>query len=316
MGRTRQGSIVRAAVMRYDARVARSMLGSNGRLLVLGTTAWLGMLACPTSPPVEDGNGSEDAGSTTTDDDTGPGMTGSASTNAASTGTTASSADDTSTGEPVACEAEVPRGVACTPPGSASVEWVVRVDGFPVSGQEVLGMCAVIEVIDDGVTSTVVLDCTRFQAEIEVSTTDPHRVPALFPDQIVELHTTAFVEDEPLEARYLTLRADGLVLATFEASAFAPPASFDFSPVALDVLATDCDSRPTECLYEQDAALRVDYDGSTALVFSYHDVQVGQMVSYHAITGNLERIQCFPDDCGYNYVEWMVQGVVIRVPEG
>lgn len=296
------------------------MLGSNARPLVLGATAWLSLLGCPGLTPVEGGNGSEDAGSTTTDDGAGTGMTGSASTNTtatgtASTGTTASSADDTSTGEPVACETEVPRGVACMPPGSASVEWVVRVDGIPVSGQEILGMCAVIDVTDDGVTSTVALDCTRFQAEIEVSTTDPHRVPALFPDQIVELHTTAFVEDEPLEARYLTLRADDLVLAAFEVSTFDPPASFDFSPVALAVVATDCDSRPTECVYEQDAALRVDYDGSTALVFPHRDGHVGQLVSYHAITGNLERIQCFPDDCGYNYVEWMVEGVVIRVPE-
>lgn len=299
----------------YDVRGVRSMLGSNARL-VLGAAAWLSLLGCPGSTPVESGNDSEDAGSTTTDDGTGSSMTEPASTDTGSTSTTASSADDTSTGEPVACDAEVPRGVACMPPGSASVEWVVRVDGTPVSGQELLEMCAVTDVTDDGVTATVALDCTRFQAEIEVSTTDPHRVPELLPDQLVELHTTAFLEDEPLEARYLTLRADDLVLAAFEVSAFDPPASFDFSPVALAVLATDCDSRPTECVYEQDAALSVDYDGSNALVFPYHDGQVGQMVSYQVIAGNLERIQCFPDDCGYDHVEWMVQGVVIRGPEG
>lgn len=290
------------------------------RSSVLVATAWLGVAGCPGSTPMDDGNGSEDAGSTTTDGTTGPGMTGPASTDTGttmgSTGTTMGSADDASTGGPVACEDEVPQGVACMPPGSAAVEWVVTVDGIPVSDQEIMGACTVIDVADDGVTTTVGFDCTRFGAELVLTTTDPHHVPDLYVDDLVDLQTTAFLEDEALEARYLTLRRGGLVLAAFEASTFDPPASFDFDPVMLEVLATDCDSRPTECVYEQDAALRVDYDGLTALVFPHHDASVGQMVSYRVITGDVERIQCFPDDCGYNYAEWLVQGVVIRVPEG
>lgn len=287
---------------------------NRARTIAVGLLVGLAASGCPASPSEDDGGSSD--GGTTVGDSTGPASTGPATTAPGSTGTTMGSADDASTGTPMACEELVPEGEACMPPGSASVAWELRIDGVPLANSEQSGSCMVLDVVDDGATSTISMDCTRFQAELDLTTTDPHHVPELAPGEMVELHITVFLESKDLEARYLTLRQADLVLAAFEASVFDLPASFDVSPVALQVVATDCEARPTECIWEQDAALQVDFDGQTELLFPHQDAFVGQLTSYRAITGELERIVCYPDDCGAEFAEWLVQGVVIRVPEG
>lgn len=307
------------------------MVGTT--LRSLGGSTWgvavvLGAIACGGggSTPMGDGSsgsGSDDTGPVVTGDSTqGPLTTGPDATDTGTTtpgateGTTVGTADETSTGEPGLCQDEPMGGEACQPPGPATIGWQVRLDGVELLDQEIMGACTVTSVVDDGVVVTVALDCARFEVEIDLITVSPHHVPALQPDDPVELRASAYFEDEAVVARYLTLRRGGLALAAFDASEFDPPAGFDFDPVAIAVVASDCPSQATECVYKQDAALQVGFDGQTALLFQGHEGFVGQLTSYQVIAGQVERIFCFPDDCGYNYAEWFVQGLVFRIPEG
>lgn len=311
-----------------DCREARS--NTWGRWLA--ALAWPCVAGCPGGTPDDDGGGSG-TGTTVAETTEDPGMTGpmpTGTTDAMETtlgttlgttmGTTddptAASVDDTSTGEPVACEDQPARGVACVEPGSTMVQWQVRIDGVELSEQDVAEACTVLDLTDDGVTTTIVLDCAAFEAEVELTTVDPHHVPALAMGDPVELRASAQFEDEAVVARYLTLHRAGLALGAFDGSRFMPPPSFDFEPLAIEVVASDCTPFFTECVRAQRAALQVGHDGQTELVFSRHAALVGQLTGYHVLTGDVERIHCFPDDCGYNYAEWFVQGVVIRVPEG
>lgn len=294
------------------------------RRVVLGAIALASAGCGDDGAPVADGTGtgtsttaSESLGDTTE----GPGMTGPAATT--DEGTTAedttaaasTAADETTAG--LSCE-DPPVGEACQPPGPTTMAWQVRIDGRELQDDEVTAACTVANVADDGTTTTIALDCTRFMAEIDVTTSDPHHVPAFSADDPVELHASAGFEDEANVARYLTLRRGGLALGAFDASSFNPPPSFDFEPVALEVVATDCPQGGTEfgCIFMQDAALQLGFDGQSALVFGGQDGSVGALTSYQLLTGQVERVQCFEDDCGYNYATWLVQGLVIRVPEG
>ena len=274
--------------------------------------------------PIGDGSSSTaaDTGPAVTDASTDdPGMTGPVATDTtAGDDTTAGPVTDDTAGETAgetegSCDAP-PAGEACQEPGPTTIGWQLRIDGAELQEQELTGTCTVLDVADDGTTSTIALDCMRFQAELDVSTTDPHHVPTLAPGDEVELHASAQFEDEANVARYLTLRRfDALELGAFDASEFTPPPGFDYEPVALEVVATDCPQRPTECVLAQDAALAVGFDDQMGLVYGGQDVFVGQLTSYRVMTGEVERIQCFPD-CGYSYAEWFVQGLVFRIPEG
>lgn len=284
----------------------------------VGVVAWLGLVACGSTTPVDEASGSsEDTGPALTDDSTeGPGMTGPASTGPGTTvATSESTADGTSTGDPFACGG-APQGTACQPPGPATIGWQLRIDGRELISGDANGACTVVGVSDDGVTSTVALDCTRFTAELDVITMNPHHVPDFVADDPVELRVTAFNEDEAVVARYLTLRRAGLALGAFDGSNFSPPPGFDFQPVTLQVVDTDCPEQSTECAYKQDAALQVDFDGQSELVFQGQEAFVGQLTSYRVITGLVEHELCQPDDCGFSYAEWFVQGLLFRVPEG
>lgn len=272
--------------------------------------------------PIGEGSGtSASTGPAVTGDTTeGPGMTGpsvtgdgtdTASTTAEVTTAEVTTDDDTSGG---ACTSP-PEGEACQPAGTTTIEWRVRIDGRELQ-EEVTGSCTVTDVTDDGTTTIVFLDCTRFLAEVELVTTNPHHVPDLQPDDPVELHWSAGFEDEANLARYLTLRRGGLALGAFDASEFAPPPGFDYEPVVLEVLGTDCERVATECVYKQDAALQASFDGDVALLFGGQDAFVGQLTSYRVMTGLVEHMECFPNGCGYSYAEWLVQGLVFRVPEG
>lgn len=274
--------------------------------------------------PVGDGSGSSStaaAPESTGDSTQGPGMTGPAVTTDEGTtteGTTAqasTAADETTAG--LSCE-DPPVGEACQPAGPTTIGWQLRIDGSELLDDEVTAECTIADVADDGTSTTIALDCTRFQAEIDVVTSDPHHQPALYVDDPVELSASAYFEDEANVARYLTLRRGGLALGAFDASSFNPGPSFDFEPVTLEVVATDCPQSGTEfgCIYEQDAALAVGFEDQSALLFEGQDAVVGLLTSYHVLTGPLERVQCFEEDCGYNYADWFVQGLVFRVPEG
>lgn len=294
----------------------------RARGVVLGACVLVSVACGDDGTPVGDGSGSGTAGPEGTSGTTqGPGMTGPSVTTGdgttadATTAEASTAADETTAG--LSCD-DPPVGEACQRPGPTTIEWQVRIDGRELQEDEITGACTVIDVSDDGTTSTIALDCARFQAEIDVVTSDPHHQPALQPDDPVELHAFAGFEDEANVARYLTLRRGGLALGAFDASRFNPPPSFDFEPVAIEVVATDCPQAPTEfeCIFTQDAALQVGFDGQTALVFEGHDASVGALTSYHVLAGLVEHIQCYEDDCGYNYAEWFVQGLVLRVPEG
>ncbi len=281
-------------------------------LAPLGVIVGLGIFACGGGdPPAGE---SEDTGPALTDDGSdGPGMTGSASTGPTSSDGTA---DDTTTDAPLACDAPL-RGLACQPPGPATIGWQLRVDGVEWLDGELLEDCLVIDGIDDGLTSTIAFDCSGDVPQLDIISMNPHHVPELQPGEMVELHAFAGPEDEAVVARYLTVRsAGGLVLAAFDASELSPPPTFDFEPVALEVVPTDCPQQPTECVYKQDAALQLEFDGQTAQLFQGQEAFVGQLTSYRVIAGLVERIHCAPDDCGYSYAEWFVQGLVFRIPEG
>ena len=44
---------------------------------------------------------------------------------------------------------------------------------------------------------------------------------------------------------------------------------------------------------------------------------MGQLTSYRVLTGQLDRIQCFPaDSMGYSYALWFVQAMFFQIPEG
>jgi hypothetical protein len=279
---------------------------------------WLCAAACGDRAPVgDDGNGTaEVTGPSVTGDSTeGPGMTGPIDTEGEPTaGTTMG--DETTMGEPGVCDDQLPRGEVCQSPGTATIGWQVRIDGRELLEADVSGACTVSDVLDDGTTTTVALDCTSFLAEIDLVTMNPHTMPSLYVDDPVDLRASSYLEDEAVVARYLTLRRGGLALAAFDASQFSPPSGFDFQPVALQVLPTDCPSQPTECVHKQGAALAVDFDGQTELFFQGQEGFVGQLTSYRVIAGRVERIFCFPEDCGYSYAEWFVQGLVFRIPEG
>lgn len=289
-------------------------------IAALGSTLLLGTACGDDGPPAGDGSGTASTGPQDTGDSThgasttGPSLTEGTSTMGPLDGTT----DGITDGETTAgatCDAP-PVGEACQPPGRTAIRWAVRVDGVEVQEDEVLATCTLADLTDDGTTTLLSLDCTRFQAEIELETTGPHHVLELPPMASVELHASAGLVDEANVARYLTLRDTGLVLAAFDAPELAPPPSFAFDPVALEVVATDCPQQPTECVLTQDAALSVGFDDQTALVFGGQSAFVGQLTSYRALTGLVERAQCQPDDCGYGYAEWLVQAIVVRVPEG
>jgi hypothetical protein len=280
-------------------------------------------LGCPGgSPPVEAGSSgtTEGSGPVITGDTTlGPGMTGPVVTGTAGAtdDATIGTAGATDTGGGGCADEPPPRGVECQPSGLATIGWQLRVDGAELLDEEVTLGCTVLDVVDDGMMiTTVTLDCMGSMAELQLVTLDPHHVPSFAPDDPVELHASAYFEDEAVVARYLTLRRGGLALAAFDASEFAPPAGFDFEPVTIAMVGSDCPAMPTECVLEQDAALQVDFDGQTALLFQGQDAFVGQLTSYRVITGQVEQIVCIPDDCGYSYAEWFVQGLVFREPEG
>lgn len=276
--------------------------GDDGGSTGSGTGSGTGTTAGPGGTEATEGPGAT----------AGPGFTETSATDTAMAPTDDTAGDTTAGG---VCQ-EPPEGEACQPSGSTSIGWQVRIDGRELLEQEVTGACTVADVIDDGTITTLALDCARLQAEIDLVTMMPHHVPALYVGDEVELHAWSEPEDEANVARYLTLRRAGvLALGAFDASEFDPPAGFDFAPVSLAVVATDCPQEPTECVYRQDAALSVGFDGQTGLLFQGQDATVGLLTSYRVMTGRVERIQCLPD-CGYNYAEWAVQGLVFLVPEG
>ncbi len=266
-----------------------------------------------------DGQGSaaaESTGSTTED----PGMSGPAMTGTASGDPTGDGSGDDTTdglGPPRSCAELVPMGVPCQPPGTTVSSFSVLLDGASFRGR-FEETCIVDTVGDSGVTSTIFLQCGPSLMEIRVDTSDPHQAVEMALGATIDVFYDEDLRDEAVLARHLSLRDTfgNLHFAAIDASDITPPATFDYSPVTLQVVPTTCAQAQTECVTKQDAALEVGFDGDNAVLFDDSSSYVGQFTSYAVYASDVERIFCQPEECGYNYAEWFVHVMMIRVPEG
>ena len=197
--------------------------------------------------------------------------------------------------------------MSCTQPMGTFASWTVS--AAPLMGGSIEEICTVTNVVDDGQTEALSLDCPAFDREIQLQSLNPHTPSLLNVGAEITLQYTSVSSPGPAWG-YFALRENGtgtLLVAGVQ----APIEEVALEPVLVTLRSSMCGYIYESCRVEQRGAVEVTLGESTVTVF---DGNFADLKEFRILLDTATRDECYSinPDCNPSHPLWGVQTLIIR----